>query len=186
MTLHLAGGFAYPAPQAARAFRAIMQAMARPGTIHDVEGAAPPAPLSLAAGAVLLTLCDRTTPLFLAPSHDNESVRGWITFHCASPFCAPDKAAFALGTWDALAPVDRFAVGEAEYPDCAATLIVELPELAAEGTRLTGPGIRETAALPLPDPAIFAANHARYPLGWDAILTCGSRLAGLPRSTEIG
>lgn len=186
MTLHLTGGFADPAPDAARAFRAIMQAVARPGTIQTVEGAAPPAPLSPAAGAVLLTLCDRTTPLFLAPSHDTAAVRGWITFHCGAPFCAPEAAAFALGTWEALQPTDRFSPGEAEYPDRAATLIVEVPSLRPEGARLTGPGIREDAALSLPDPAVFAANHARYPLGWDAILTCGSALAGLPRSTEIG
>ena len=50
MTAHLlSGGFADPPADAAHAFRAIMQAMARPGTIHDVTGARPPAPLSIAA-----------------------------------------------------------------------------------------------------------------------------------------
>lgn len=186
MTAHpLSGGFADPPADAAHAFRAIMQAMARPGTIHDVTGARPPAPLSVAAGTALLTLCDRTTPLFLGPSHDTAEVRAWVTFHCAAPMAAVGDAAFALGTWDALVPTDRFPIGNPEYPDRAATLIVELPALDATGATLTGPGIRDTAALPLPDPAAFAANHARFPLGWDAILTCDDRVAAVPRSTAI-
>lgn len=184
MNAHLSGGFTDPAPESARAFRAVLQAMARPGTIQPIGGAAPPAPLSPAAGAVLLTLCDRTTPLFLGASHDTPAVRGWITFHCASPFCGPEDAMFALGDWSSL-PTDRLSAGDPEYPDRAATLIVELPALAAGVTTLTGPGIRDSAALPLPDPADFAANHARYPLGWDAILTCGDRVAAVPRSTAI-
>lgn len=186
MTAHaLSGGFADPPADAAHAFRAIMQATARPGTIQALTGARPPAPLSVAAGTALLTLCDRTTPLFLAPSHDTDEVRAWVTFHCAAPLVAAEDAAFALGTWDALLPTDRFPIGNPEYPDRAATLIVELPALAAAGTTLTGPGIRDTAALPLPDPLAFAANHARFPLGWDAILTCGDRLAAVPRSTAV-
>ena len=40
----LQGGFADPAHEAARAFRACLDAMARPGTIHAVTGAQPPAP----------------------------------------------------------------------------------------------------------------------------------------------
>ena len=164
MTVHLlSGGFADPPTDAAHAFRAIMQAMARPGTIHTVTGASAPAPLSAAAAVVLLTLTDRTTPLFLAPSHDTEAVRRWITFHCAAPFAPPREAAFALGTWDALTPTDRFPMGEPEYPDRAATLIVELPALTTEGATLSGPGIRDRAALALPDPAVFAANHAHFP-----------------------
>ncbi|MFN7596068.1 MAG: phosphonate C-P lyase system protein PhnH, partial [Cereibacter sp.] len=31
----------------------------------------------------------------------------------------------------------------------------------------------------------FRANHALFPLGFDAFLTCGSRVAGLPRSTRV-
>ena len=41
----LTGGFDVPPLQSARAFRALLEAMARPGTIHKVEGALPPAPL---------------------------------------------------------------------------------------------------------------------------------------------
>jgi alpha-D-ribose 1-methylphosphonate 5-triphosphate synthase subunit PhnH len=40
--------------------------------------------------------------------------------------------------------------------------------------------------LSLPDAAAFAANRALFPLGLDFILTCGNRLACVPRSTRVG
>ncbi|AXC48676.1 phosphonate C-P lyase system protein PhnH [Paracoccus suum] len=180
----LAPGFAHPAHDAARAFRAIMEALARPGTIHDLAGPPAPAPLSPAASAVLLTLTDRGTPVHLAPSHDNADLRAWLAFHTGAPLVVAEEAHFALGTWATLQPSDRFAIGTPDYPDRSATLIIEVPGFDGS-TRLTGPGIREALTIGLPDPAAFAANHARYPLGWDAVLTTGTRICGLPRSTEV-
>ena len=180
----LGGGFADPARDAAQAFRAVLDAMARPGTKVTLAAAHGPAPLSPAAAAVLLTLVDRTTPLHLAGAHDGAALRDWIAFHCGAPLVAAEDAAFALGTWAALQPLDRFAIGTPEYPDRSATLIVDDP---AEGqpVTLSGPGIRGTAAALLPDPTAFAANHARFPLGWDAILTRGAALIAVPRSSEV-
>ncbi|MCR9112897.1 MAG: phosphonate C-P lyase system protein PhnH, partial [Rhodobacteraceae bacterium] len=51
----LTGGFADTPVDAARAFRAVMSAIARPGRIETVAGAVPPAPLSVAAGTLILT-----------------------------------------------------------------------------------------------------------------------------------
>ena len=101
-TAHLEGGFSDPAPQAATAFRAIMSAMARPGRIETITGATPPAPLSPAAGAVLLTLCDADTPVHLAGDADCAAVRDWIRFHLGAPLTSPEEAMFAVGRWDAL------------------------------------------------------------------------------------
>lgn len=182
---HLDGGFADPARDGARAFRSALQAMARPGRIEAVTGAVPPAPASPAAGALLLTLCDTTTPLYLAPSHDTEGLRGWITFHTGAPFAGPEHAMFALGTWESLQPVARFAVGTSEYPDRSATLIVEVASLTNTGATLTGPGIETQSRLSLPETEAFRANRRRFPLGFDTYLTCGDRLAGLPRSTSV-
>jgi alpha-D-ribose 1-methylphosphonate 5-triphosphate synthase subunit PhnH len=182
---HLDGGFADPPRQAAHAFRAALSALSRPGRIERIEGAAPPAPCSPAAGALLLTLCDTTTGLHLAPSHDTGALRGWIAFHTGAPIVPAEEADFALGSWAALAPVARFRIGTPAYPDRAATLIVEMDRLASSGARLTGPGIETEAALSLPETAAFAANRARFPLGFDCYFTCGDRLAGLPRSTRV-
>jgi alpha-D-ribose 1-methylphosphonate 5-triphosphate synthase subunit PhnH len=181
----LLGGFASAPTASARVFRAALEAMARPGTIWTVEGAAPPAPLSIAAGALVLTLCDGTTPLHLGASLDTPVLRDWITFHTGAPLVAAKAAQFALGTWADLMPVTRFAVGLPDYPDRSATLIVEMPDLGPHGPRLTGPGIATEAHLTLPETAAFRANRALFPLGFDTYLTCGNRIAGLPRTTHV-
>jgi alpha-D-ribose 1-methylphosphonate 5-triphosphate synthase subunit PhnH len=188
MTLHadaLSGGFADTPTGSARAFRQILEAMARPGTIHTVAGAAPPAPLSLAAGVALLTLTDPTTPLHLAGKADCQQVRDWVAFHIGAPLVAAEDAAFALGTWDALQPVTRFRIGQPDYPDRSATLIVEVDRLTNHGPALTGPGIALAAWLSLPETATFRANRALFPLGFDCLFTAGAQLAGLPRSTRV-
>lgn len=181
----LAGGFADPAVQAASAFRNVMTAMACPGTLHVVCGAEPPAPLSPAAGAVLLTLCDPDTPVYLAGVAECEAVRTWLAFHTGAPLTGPSQCMFAIGTWEALAPLSAYPVGTSEYPDRSATLIVESATLAATGTTLRGPGIRDSAALSLPETEAFRSNHALFPLGLDFVFTSGDRLAALPRSTEV-
>ncbi len=181
----LAGGFADPPREAARAFRAALDAMARPGSIRRLSGARGPAPLSPAAATLLMTLCDAGTPLHLAGDHDSGAVRAWVAFHLGAPLVAPGKAAFALGTWEALGPLGAYPKGTPEYPDRSATLIVEREALAARGARLTGPGIAAAAHLSLPDPARLAANVAGFPLGLDLFLTAGDRVAALPRSTRV-
>lgn len=180
----LSGGFADPATEGAQSFRAILEAVARPGRIFDVTGVTPPAPLSVAAGIVLATLADHETPVFLAGHCDSPEIRAWISFHCGAPFAPAEEAAFALGTWADLQPVTRFRAGEPAYPDRSATLIVERETLAPRGCRLSGPGIPGEAHLNLPEVAAFQANHARFPLGFDVIFTAGAQLAALPRSTR--
>lgn len=181
----LTRGFDDPPTQSARAFRAVLQAMARPGRIETVQGISGPAPLSPAAATVLLTLVDGTTGLHLAGAADCLALRDWIAFHTGAPVVPADQADFAYGTWDALAPLGQYRTGLPDYPDRSATLIVELPTLTGTGARLTGPGIAGHAHLSLPEVAAFRANHARFPLGLDFLFTCGDRLAGLPRSTEV-
>ncbi len=180
----LSGGFADPARDAAFAFRSLMQAMARPGTIQTVAGSQAPG-LSPAAAATLLTLTDTTTPLHLAGGLDGDDLRHWIAFHTGAPLAAAETAAFALGRWDDLHPLSRFSIGDPAYPDRAATLIVEMDRLTADGPRLTGPGIRDSARLSLPETAAFQKNRQLFPLGFDVILTCGDRIAALPRSTIV-
>lgn len=181
----LEGGFAAPPVEAASAFRAALQAMSRPGTLHQVRGAAPPAPMSVAAGVLALTLCDHDTPVWLAPSLATDQIQAWLGFHTGAPMAARDAAMFAFGTWAELTPITGFPVGNAEYPDRSATLIVEVPELGT-AHRLTGPGIENEAWLTLPDVATLKANAALFPLGLDFFLTSGDQLAGLPRTTRIG
>ena len=182
----MSGGFATAPIDSARAFRALLEAMARPGTIHTVAGALPPAPLSVAAGVAILTLADGTSPVHLAGACDTKALRDWVTFHTNAPLVSAGEAMFAVGNWADLAPIHRFAIGTADYPDRSATLIVEVPHLANQGPRLTGPGIETEAFLTLPETAAFQSNRTLFPLGFDTYLTCGNRLAALPRSTRVG
>ncbi len=184
-TTTLTGGFASPPIDAACAFRAIMEAMARPGTLHDLDGCTPPAPLAPATGAVILTLCDADTPIYLAGNADCPDVRDWIAFHTGAPLTGPEHCMFAFGTWGDLMPLNRFPAGCAEYPDRSSTLVAQSEKLCPEGATLTGPGIQTQAQLSVPDPHLLQANHAQYPLGVDFIFTCGTQIAALPRSTEV-
>jgi len=184
-TQNLEGGFIDPAIDAAHVFRAVMQAMARPGTIHRVSGAVPPKPLSRAAGATVLTLCDSETPVYLAGAMDCPDLRDWIAFHTGAALTGPGHCMFALGHWQDLLPLSAYPIGTPDYPDRSATLIVETARLGMEGPVLRGPGIRQTAALSLPETRAFQLNHALFPQGLDFLFACDDRLAALPRSTEV-
>lgn len=179
------GGFADASLDSARAFRAAMRAMARPGDIETLVGVTPPAPLSVAAGGLLLTLCDADTGVYLAGAYDNADLRGWLAFHTGAPIVDAAQADFAVGGWDDLMPLDQYRIGTPEYPDRSATLIVEMPALAANGSTLRGPGIKDTATLALPDAQAMAGNALLYPLGVDFFLTHDTQVAALPRSTQI-
>jgi len=63
MVADLPAGFADKVTAAQSTFRAVMDAMARPGRICRVEAALPaPAPLMPAVAAIALTLFDHDTP----------------------------------------------------------------------------------------------------------------------------
>ena len=183
-------GFADPILDSAHVFRAVLEAMARPGRVHRLTGLpVPPAPLSPAAAAVALTLVDGDAPAWLAPDLRSPAIDGFLRFHTsAAPTTDPARAAFAFGPWSALAG-ESFALGNPDYPDRSATLVVAVGRLeAGHGIRLTGPGIADAHALDTDLPPAFwaarARNHAIFPMGHDVILTCNDRIAALPRTTR--
>lgn len=181
----LEGGFSDAPLESARAFRKIMNVMARPGLIENLAIATPPQPLSPAMGTLLLTLCDGQTSIFLTGEYDIPAVREWITFHCNAPFADAATCMFAVGDWNSLLPLDQYPIGISEYPDRSATLIVELDELTSQGQELSGPGIKTVKQLSLPSSDGFQRNALFYPLGLDFYFTCGEKIAALPRTTKV-
>ena len=189
------GGFQNPPMAAQAVFRAVMTAMARPGTVQAVASLAqPPAPLTPTAAAVALMLCDHDTPLWLDPRLDTSTdVRGWLGFHCGAPLTTiPADAHFALvSSPGELIALENFAQGSQEYPDRSTTLILQVDTLTkGRALHLEGPGIETSASLaPFPLPRHFAAqwqqNRARFPRGVDLILTAPGAIACLPRTTRI-
>lgn len=188
-------GFANPVHGAQQAFRQILQAMSRPGTIQECGGDLDPPPaLSPAMASVCLTLADADAPLWLSPALGTDASVGYLKFHCNAPVLDDvGRASFVLADAAGMPALDACAHGDDRYPDRSATLVVEVPCLATEGPGawvLHGPGIETTArlateGLPGDFPARWRDNAAQYPCGVDLILTCGSRLAALPRTTRI-
>jgi alpha-D-ribose 1-methylphosphonate 5-triphosphate synthase subunit PhnH len=173
-------GFNDPVHEAQIVFRQLLEAVSHPGVIVDVETTcAQPGDMSEAMTALALTLFDADTPVYLR-------------FHCGCPIAqSPSEAAFALvGSVECLPRLERFANGTPEYPERSATIIMETPQLTGgAATVLTGPGIRTTRdfdPVGLPDWfwSAWAVNHGGFPLGVDAIFTCGAEFCALPRSTK--
>lgn len=193
MDLSIEGGFAEPVLDAQGVFRAIMEALARPGTRQALlTDASPPAPLSSGLGAVALTLCDHDSPVWLDPElARNSAVTGWLRFQCGAPLTSdPAEAQFALVSDSRHLPrLDRFTQGTDEYPDRSTTIALATGPLTRRLT-LRGPGIKEqlTADLPFPEGDLLAQwrdNRARFPRGVDLLLVGDGAVIGLPRTTRI-
>ncbi|MGQ2968318.1 MAG: phosphonate C-P lyase system protein PhnH [Allorhizobium sp.] len=193
-TESLDGGFPDAVTHAQTVFRAVMDAMAQPGTLGVVEvPVAPPAPLGIAAGALLLTLCDHDTPIWVTPALAKSALSGWIGFHTgASVTSTKSDAKFAFVEAGAPFPsLAQFALGTQEYPDRSTTLVIEVAALeGGKPLQLTGPGIRDTATIApkgLPETFLrqWADNRALFPRGVDVVLTAGRRFIALPRTTMI-
>lgn len=189
-----AQGFADPVHDSQAVFRAVMRAMARPGTIETLGFDLASPPLPVAAAAACLALADFETPLWLSPSlQRGTAIADYLRFHTGAPLAnAPNGAAFVVV--DARCdPLDlaEFAQGTVEYPDRGATAILICDHLGAElSLSLSGPGIQKIAELgfsPMPDGFAkqWAINRAAFPLGVDMILAASNTLACLPRSTRI-
>ncbi len=188
MPADLSPGFADPVVDAQAAFRAVLDAMARPGRCHTVRRLNAPAPLGDAAASVLLTLVDPETPLWLDPAA--AAARHWIAFHTGAPVTATlDRAMFALAL--DLPDIAALPLGTDEAPEDSATIILQVASLRT-GNRfwLEGPGLRAPEVFSVDGlPADFAAhwqrNHALFPRGIDLILCAGDELAALPRSVTV-
>lgn len=186
----LHAGFTNPVSDCQQVFRAALDALSRPGRIeHIAVRADAPAALAPATAALLLTLLDFETPLWLQTP--DPEVEAFLRFHCSCPLTRdPATARFALLTDPVQAPpIDAFEQGSAEYPDRSATLIFQVEQLGTNGgMRLSGPGIPDmgrlhASPLPVDFRAQALANHRRFPRGVDFFLCSGHQLAALPRTT---
>lgn len=181
-------GFADPVTGAQGCFRAILAAMAAPGSVRQAgTGLRAPAPLAPATAATLLTLVDGETPLALDPVSDQ--VRDWIAFHCGAAFTDMPRARFALAL--DCPDLATLPAGGDECPEESCTLILQITALGTgPAYRLTGPGLRVPAVLraeglPADFAARWAANHALFPRGIDLILCAGTAVTALPRSVRL-
>lgn len=181
---------ALDAHEAQRTFRSVLDALARPGTVHRL----PAAPLRRVPGALLpaLALADLGTPVCVLGDTD-----GWQevlrTVTSAPPALLPEArivAAVRPVTTPELATVCR---GSAAAPEDGALVTVPVCDVDRGGPalRLTGPGVAgsiEVATDGLAPSVLTAGRNAGagFPAGIDLLLVDPQgRLLGLPRSTAI-
>jgi alpha-D-ribose 1-methylphosphonate 5-triphosphate synthase subunit PhnH len=182
------------APDTAQAdFRALLGALARPGTLERITlvPGVPPA-LTAAAG-----LADVEVPLcVLAGEHEEEQARA-LHLATSAPGARLGEARMVVAlrppAEDEIAALSR---GDALHPELGARLILAVTGLSTTdgpGTALTlsGPGVPDTRRIHVAGPqrevfrALAAANTA-FPAGVDTFLVAADGMvAGLPRSAHI-
>ena len=191
MTAVLAKGLGDPVFESQQTFRAVLDALARPGVAQSAgAGLSPPSGLVPAAYVLALTLIDGDTPVWLSPALRTEPVTQSLKFHCGCSIVDhPDEAVFALVAAPDGPVLADFAPGDDRYPDRSTTVIWQVPSLTGGApVRLAGPGVKGSidvapSGLPPDFWQQWAHNHALYPLGTDLVFVSAVHLLGLPRST---
>lgn len=183
--------FKDPVQDAQQTFRALLDALARPGIAQKTVSLTSPEGLTPGCAAACLTLLDLETVVWLQPGIP-DAVQSWLVFHTGCRFTAqPQTADFAvIGNVETMPRLDEFSWGTAEYPEASTSLLLQLPSL--QGPRsitLQGPGILDAITLQTPLSADFWQQWqemtATYPLGLDAWWFAGNQVLGLPRTARI-
>lgn len=174
-----------------QAFRAVLDALARPGQMRHIGPTLPGVALGGALARLLLSLSDDETPVWW--QNVDSGLPQWLRFHTgASVALEPEAASFAVLADMARTPqLADFASGSAASPECSCTVFIELPALTS-GPMLEwrGPGIADMQhvglqGLPTEFWTQWQANHAAFPQGVDIVFTCGEDALGLPRTTRV-
>lgn len=187
----VSAGFADPVHDAQTAFRAVLDALSRPGRQVAVGQPVKGLALGPAMAHLLLALTDDDTAVWW--QHSDRAAADWLRFHTgASQAAAPEDAAFAVLAGTAgMPPLAAFAAGSVEAPERSATLLLEVASLdTGPAVEWRGPGIlgMQTVRIAgLPDDfwAQWHASHASFPQGVDLVFTCSSVALGLPRTTRV-
>ncbi|MBP6345817.1 MAG: phosphonate C-P lyase system protein PhnH [Neisseriaceae bacterium] len=192
MQQHLVKGFNDPVQAAQQVFRQTLTALSEPGVAVALDASAQLPGLYPSTTALLLTLLDQDTPLWLADGLHTPELTQNLVFHCGCPmateqvqgqFAVYDLAAFLA------APSHDFALGNERYPDLSATVIIQLPTTASSVDSVwRGPGILNQRDVALPMPAAFWALRQKliaFPRGVDFLFTFPEAVMGLPRTTVV-
>jgi alpha-D-ribose 1-methylphosphonate 5-triphosphate synthase subunit PhnH len=186
----VSAGFGDPVHDAQAAFRAVLEALSRPGQAVAVGRPVKGLSLGPAMAHLLLALSDDDTPVWW---QQPGSAADWLRFHTgASVAVRPGLAAFAvIDDVAAMPALDVFSPGSAAAPEHATTVLIELPSLGdGPAVEWHGPGIRDKQTVRLaglPDSfwIQWQANHAAFPQGVDIVFTCANAALGLPRTTRV-
>jgi alpha-D-ribose 1-methylphosphonate 5-triphosphate synthase subunit PhnH len=176
-----------------RNFRAILDAMAKPGHVLPFDPRVDaPAPLLAGAATIVQTLCDFQSPIWLAPEFATGDISRFVKFHTGAPIIEdPAPASFGIVQASAAMPsLSVFSQGTHEYPDRSTTLIMQVDSFTRNIVVLSGPGLKESVnfgaqGLSRDFWQQMITNNQQYPLGVDVIFVSRKAIACCPRSTRI-
>jgi alpha-D-ribose 1-methylphosphonate 5-triphosphate synthase subunit PhnH len=196
----LVPGFNDTVHDAQRVFRALLDALSRPGSIVAIDAALPnnhamrdalAARVPLAAFASLLALTDYSTPVFI--EREDGVLGDALRFHASATLTRDRRAAAFAYIDDArdMPSLNAFSHGDPESPEDSATLFIRVPSLT-EGEPLAwrGPGIAASRTVGIAGLSREfwrerAALTALFPCGIDCYFVAGGSLVGLPRTTHV-
>ena len=178
-----------------RTFRALLDAMSRPGRIISIEFPEKcPAALEPAAAAISLCVFDHDTEICLGDGVAGVEVFDFLKFNCGCPITKSTMLSdFAIvSSLSGLPGLTQFKQGSDEFPERSTTLIAQVPDLeAGAAICLTGPGIETESSLRVAGIPDYFWRERRgqneiFPRGVDIVFACGDRIVALPRSTRLG
>ncbi|UQY42815.1 phosphonate C-P lyase system protein PhnH [Mixta hanseatica] len=172
-----------PVVETQHVLRRILKAMNEAGVTVMLPCAQRWAGLSPAATALLMTLSEADTPLWLDEQLDTPALRECLRQAGSAPLSHQQPAGLLLLHSDSNPDLHAIAT-------VGATVILEVPALNGGLTlRLRGPGIQERRAVAPQLPSKVIEFLRDWPLngqGINLMLTCGDMLMVLPRSAQVG
>lgn len=177
-------------------FRALLDSMARPGTVRMLPGARLGQGASTTIHQLMQSILDPEVSLSVA-GDDLEGVEAELRWLIGSPGAGADTADFLLvPSGDSQGQVRQLKRGQLDFPDDGATVVYGVERLAENGDEaampMTGPGIRSVVRPRLQGLGDQELKHLKeinseFPLGVDAIFADDDgRILCIPRSTRLG
>lgn len=189
----LLAGFDRPSLAAQQCFRAILAALAEPGSAQtlalprEVPSACEPGIASIG-----LALLDSSTSFHVC---ELPGLSDYFRFHTGAVDTEPQNAQWVFSSAAnpaMLALIASLNMGSLESPEQASTLVLQLEAAPQDRVNLSlrGPGIQGVKGVPSfgMRPEFWTwrcAARERYPLGLDLLFVFGSQVWALPRSTAI-
>ncbi|RJQ10431.1 MAG: phosphonate C-P lyase system protein PhnH [Dehalococcoidia bacterium] len=181
-----------PAQQEQATFRALLNAMARPGTVYHLPTPRPDDGIWGGALLVLQALLDHEVTFHVLS--DQALPHDQLLRRTGARSASLGRADFVLARGGgAVAAVEEAREGGFEEPERSATVVLVVDSLGGDGVALTlsGPGIEATSMLSVGGVPAAAFESLRrrtitFPEGVDVILVdTADHVAALPRSTRI-
>lgn len=189
---HVTPGFTDPVHHAQQSFRALLTALAEPGTVQTIASDIQFHGISRATTAAILTLCDHTTPLYISQHLASPALLENIAFHTSAPITQEkSQAEFALLQVQEFEDISEYRLGSESQPQLSCTFLLQCQHTESPLTlSLSGPGIDQARncqinGLTDAQVAMLQVNHQQFPQGYDCFFFHNNQVTALPRSTAI-